>query len=354
MRQTVILSGVVSFIAVNFFPVLIEGRGNVLDASIGRRFGLSEKFGCKTKTRDELTSRIQAGLDSALQSSPSEKSVASVNKSRLQSAAGKTCVSSEDWADFEGDELHSVEVVSALAKSGLDMANDFGRGWKPVNKDVEGALKRLTSLTPSKKFVEELGEDILVWYSNLDDNCYGHELPVIKSRAIIPLSPENFANILMDSSKVRLYNKISQGRTDTRVFQRGIDTVGNFGNGETKIVRNITKPPLTKKLMEFVTLMHARRLSKEDGEDDGYLVVSRAINSKLQRDASQSKGDSANIRSEILLGVNVIRSIPGEPNKSDLVCVTHVNSPIVPKLLAKKLGVKGAFDFIDDIRALSK
>ena len=57
-------------------------------------------------------------------------------------------------------------------------------------------------------------------------------------------------------------------------------------------------------------------------------------------------------RNEILLGVNVLRAVPGEPNKTELTSVTHVYSPMIPQMLAKNAGVKGAVDFVRDIRAL--
>ena len=50
--------------------------------------------------------------------------------------------------------------------------------------------------------------------------------------------------------------------------------------------------------------------------------------------------------------MNLIRNVPGEPNKCEVVAVTHCNSPSVPKMLAGSVGVKGAVDFVRDIRAM--
>ena len=165
-------------------------------------------------------------------------------------------------------------------------------------------------------------------------------------------------------------------------------------DGEAKIVRNVTKPPLSKKLMEFVTLMYARRLKYEDGitagylgggvtsenDDDNaanngsYIVFTRAVSGGRWGTGSGNTGGSSDgvkargggsgdgatneeeemIRSEILLGVNLLRSIPGEPDKTEVTSVTHVYSPSVPTMLAGTVGVKGAVDFIKDIRALCK
>lgn len=229
------------------------------------------------------------------------------------------------------------------------------------------------------------------------DEGYGSNLPLIKTVSVIPLSPKKFAELLMDSDKVQSYNKMSQGRKDIVVFQRGVDTQADSddsaasGNimrstfaldGEAKIVRNVSKPPLSKKLMEFVTLMYARRLkvddnvsagyvgsSVSDADDKSYIVVTRAVSGgrwggpsgtsegvKARGGANEASNtdEEEMIRSEILLGVNLLRTIPGEPEKTEVTAVTHVYSPSVPTMLAGTVGVKGAIDFVKDIRALCK
>jgi hypothetical protein len=131
-------------------------------------------------------------------------------------------------------------------------------------------------------------------------------------------------------------------------------------------------------IVEFVTCMHARKLRVEDvkilsssssstksnlddeivvNDDAGYIVVSRAIvggSSHLFDNTSDGNSGEKLVRNEILLGVNVLRAIPGQPNKTELTSVTHVYSPMIPLLLAKSAGVKGATDFVRDIRALPR
>ena len=252
----------------------------------------------------------------------------------------------------------------------------------------------------------------------ITDQGYGSNLPLVKTISIIPLSPRKFAELLMDSNLVQSYNKMSLGRKDIVVFQQGVDTKGDASSsssssssttttssssssfaldGEAKIVRNVTKPPMSKKLMEFVTLMYARKLNKHDnvnagyfgggplnksnendndnGTGSSYIVVTRAVSggrwsvsnqgqgnnndgvttrggSSHDEENEQKASDEEMTRSEILLGVNLLRSIPGEPNKTEVTAVTHVYSPSVPTMLAGTVGVKGAVDFVKDIRAL--
>ena len=111
-------------------------------------------------------------------------------------------------------------------------------------------------------------DTILIWTAkfNPTTNAYGSQLPIIRTRGIVSnMSPYSIASLLMDSKRVKTYNKMSLGREDDVVFQSGIDTVdGEFGDGESKIVVNLTKPPLVKKLMEFRTMMHARKLRSNE------------------------------------------------------------------------------------------
>jgi hypothetical protein len=92
----------------------------------------------------------------------------------------------------------------------------------------------------------------------------------------------------------------------------------------------------------------------DGGECKGYVVVSRAVVGGGGSFSSEDDriDDEKLVRNEILLGVNVLRAVPGEPDKTELTSVTHVYSPMIPKYLAKSAGVKGATDFVRDIRAM--
>ena len=113
--------------------------------------------------------------------------------------------------------------------------------------------------------------------------------------------------------------------------------------------------------------MHARKLSEKDLQilssnnndpstpTNGYIVVSRAVTGGQWSSSSDSSSDSSsksNVRNEIILGVNILREVPSQPNKTELIAITHVYSPMIPLMLAKNAGVKGAVDFVRDIRSL--
>ncbi len=116
--------------------------------------------------------------------------------------------------------------------------------------------------------------------------------------------------------------------------------------------------------------MHARKSRREDFSllcpnnnhnlipTEGYIVVSRAVTGGKWNAGEKSNNSNIHngekfVRNEILLGVNILKAVPGEPNKTELTSVTHVYSPMIPLMLAKNAGVKGAVDFVRDIRALS-
>jgi len=134
---------------------------------------------------------------------------------------------------------------------------------------------------------------------------------------------------------------------------------------------------MSKRNMELITFMHARRLRYNDnvgpgilggdnvGEEsngvDGWVVVSRAVsggkwgtvdanqannninnnnnnnsNNKNNGNDNEDNDNDKPIRSEILIGINLMRSVPNNPNQTELTSITHVRSPSVPIMLAGK------------------
>ena len=271
------------------------------------------------------------------------------------------------WKSLTGREFFFPSTLTGLIQTGIKTVlpqSDEFIDWSPADTKT----KKLFELNDNQAIRNALeDDDVLVWVGKFKDEGHGSHLPIVKTTSILPLSPKDMASLLMDSSKVQSYNKMSLGRNDEVIFQQGINTEADGPesgalaiDGEAKIVRNLTKPPLSKKLMEFVTVMYARRLKPEDNVgvgimggdyEDGYAVISRAVSGGKWGGISEEGEESERTRSEILLGMNLIRTVPGEANKSEVTAVTHCNSPSVPKMLAKTVGVKGAVDFVRDIRA---
>ena len=193
---------------------------------------------------------------------------------------------------------------------------------------------------------------INIWVGRACHRDYqGSHLPIIKSQSIVPLTPRELAELLLDSTRVQTYNKWSLGRTDVWVK-----------DALTKIVKNRTKPPVGSKPLVSITLMHARPVVVHNpssaatalpstvppDHDDGaaWIAVSRAIGGTQFCDSA----DADCGRSDILLGINLLE--PHGDDESLVTAITHVQTSIVPTLLAEKLGVKGAIHFVKDLRAL--
>jgi hypothetical protein len=326
------------------------------------------------------------------------------------------------WEALTGKEFYFPSVISNLVQTSLNllaMGTCDDVEWKAADSNTRkllleleedeehgGAISSSEDEHDGHVLTEALVNEgqVMVWLGKFTKSGgHGGHLPLVKTTSVLPLSPKDMACLLMDSNRVKSYNKMSLGRSDVVVFQNGVTTAAQEGgfalDGEAKIVRNVTKPPLTKKLMDFVTFMYARRLTEADGvsagmlggggqggkgggssssstknppqdEEDhhGYIVVSRAVSggqwSGRKSPVEQPRGGGSTssstkeeeqgeiIRSEILLGVNVLRCVPGEPHMTEVTAITHVYSPSVPTMLAGKVGVKGAIDFVRDIRDL--
>jgi hypothetical protein len=157
----------------------------------------------------------------------------------------------------------------------------------------------------------------------------------------------------MDSSRVGEYNKMSQGRNDILYIQKGIDTTADESDygipGEAKIVKSLNKPPLIRRKIEMLSLIYARRLEHADG----YLVVSRSV----WEDSSATPQSLAKdtIRSEILLGVNILRPVVGPAGTQycEMTTITHTHtSGVVPDALLRKMGPGQAAKFLEEIQAV--
>ena len=135
--------------------------------------------------------------------------------------------------------------------------------------------------------------------------------------------------LLVDSDRIAEYNKYSKGRTD-------IEHLGSH----TKIVRNRTLPPLTKKAHEFCTIMHV--IKKDDGSQ--VMLTRFTEHAKVPRSSNY-------VRSEIILGVTEVRPHPSNPNYSQFTTVSQVKTAGVPLFVAEQFSVKGVVDFIKNLES---
>eukprot|EP00978_Attheya_sp_CCMP212_P019807 scaffold55935_cov43-Attheya_sp.AAC.1 len=163
---------------------------------------------------------------------------------------------------------------------------------------------------------------------------------------------------------------MSVGRTDELMMQTGVQTPAQKSphgiKGEIKIIKSRSKPPILQKQIEMLSVIHARELQTECEGMDGYLVASRALWEDLKTHDSSVVHKLSNtgtgtgtagpksIRTEMLLGVNLIRPLEGLQNDGycEFTTVTHVYSPSFPQGIVKRMPPSVASNFIQDIQNL--
>lgn len=184
--------------------------------------------------------------------------------------------------------------------------------------------------------------EILIWNGSVDkkhNNGYGHDWPVVKARGIVPAPPRDVAKFLWDSSNVAKYNNMSVGRHDGTIFQEGIDTLAKdspYGfPGCAKILRSYNKVKLVPRVLEMVSILHARPLDEQvtgsTAVPGGYIIVNRSIwenDSGANEEPALSNAIAKNklVRSEMLLGVQLLRPLNGGKH-CEITTVTHAVVP---------------------------
>jgi hypothetical protein len=240
-------------------------------------------------------------------------------------------------------------AVAALAKIGLQSALDrqmwtagdaktksleaVPSGWHECTWKAGGCVEKISN---------SRADAVLVWTGNFQHGHYGSQLPAVRTAGFIQMSAAALTELLVDSARCAEYNKLSVGRTDILVLQEKMNKLGPFG-GITKVMKSESRPPLLRKTLQFISILHATELL--DGS--GYLIVSRAVTTPEELKPKLSHV----LKSEILMGVNIIKRVEGDDNRCLIVTVNHIRSPMVPMMIAKRLGLQAAVNFIQDLRA---
>jgi hypothetical protein len=255
---------------------------------------------------------------------------------------------------------HDIKtVLDALTQVGYAIATDESGRFVPVQNTAGLLAKSRPPVDPSwpvQPWQSVGGSDTLVWIGNAGHKGPGHDLPVVKARGNIPAAPRKVIGLIMDSSRVKEYNKMAQGRKDLVVLQEGIDTPRQGSDhciaGEAKIVQSLNKPPLIRRSIEMLSLLHARKLDGSGNAGHSYIAVSRSV---WEDAAGTTKESKDSVRGEMLLGVNLLRAIPGSKEDEihcELTTISHVHTTAVPQMLAQKMAPQHAVNFINSIRSL--
>ncbi len=146
---------------------------------------------------------------------------------------------------FTGRELFYPETIDALVKTGLKISLLPSSSSSETHVDWVGERNTDKFLKDHRQYLHDhhrhhqgewykalhSSQEVLVWVGKFSirrggssgvEEYYGAELPIIKTTSIVHQSPKYLAELLMDSSRVRMYNKMSLGRTDIQVLQTGV------------------------------------------------------------------------------------------------------------------------------------
>lgn len=266
----------------------------------------------------------------------------------------------EEWVALDNGAGAAAPIapyaVAALASFGHKTAmnqtmwKSEGKTDRMLNNSGWGDIVWQTS--GKIKIPQDFEEEVMVWTGNFVHGKYGSDLPAIRSTGIVNMSPKALCDLLSDSGRVKEYNKMSLGRTDLLVLQDNLDeeqaTPGPFGRSITKVMISESQPPLIRRNLQFVSILHATAL--EDG--GGYLIVTRAV-TQASDGGGATTASVDFLRSEILIGVNVIRPIEGHDDRCLMINVNHIRTPMVPLFIGKRIGLAAAPGFIRDLRSIN-
>ena len=263
--------------------------------------------------------------------------------------------------DFVFFDHNVINILTKLSKLGFEVATDETKRFEPT-RDTERLLARYESKDlkdnslqdwPIKTWHAVHGKDVLIWTGGVNHDGFGSDWPVCKARAIVQAPSRVLLDYLMDNSKVKEYNSMSQGRKDVLVIQDDVDMLASesrYGfSGHCRIVKTLNKPRLLPTTIEMISLNYTQPL---EIAPNSYMMVQRSV---FEDDSGEHKGSNKNtIRSEMLLGVVLIRPADPDDNTCELTNVTHVYSPGVPEMLAKRVAPSQASSMVQAIQSVFK
>jgi hypothetical protein len=264
-----------------------------------------------------------------------------------------------------GDEHITKDALSQLVQRGVEMASsnpavDFdctsmhqmGKSgtieieWKPESK-TKREMMVLNSLSQSD-FFNALRSKVLIWSGKYRGPKYhGSENTLFMARGVVNGSPRQFTSMLWDSSRTREYNNYCLGRKDVVVINDEFSNGGIYG---AKVIKSETQVPFTSLSVFLSAVMHARALG--DRAENGYMIFSRSLNTgRAGHHVTKQDGVDQGNKNEIILGVNIMRPVPGHADLTDLISVSQVSVSMVPPFLAFRIGMMGVEDFFKNVRA---
>lgn len=239
-------------------------------------------------------------------------------------------------------------AIQALVQRATTVALFQEQDWNPDSSTVallrknEGSWMTNTFDSDAKMVLHQEDakhEPTLVWSRYLKDVTTGSDLPVIRAASILPnITAYEMAKLLLDDARAQEYNPACLERVTSREYSTSADST-------TKRITT-TSQPIKHTTVTVTNLIHCEPLkiyeSKIDGksqpeEEQDYIIVTRSLHD-----------DNHTSSAEVLLSVTILRNLS---NKSCIiVTVNHMISSMLPKLLAHRLGMTAAKQFIGQLQ----
>lgn len=341
--------------AVRHQSVTVDHDGNLETPPIALSTEVSES--CLVDVANTAPRRLSQSnkCSSFMRANDLDLDYSSTTSSLSVSMHSLSCPTSPLHKHLSVEELYFLDnnvglLLESLFQLGYQVATDESNRFQ-ATRETQRILQNF-NIGAGKSGAETMRDSVLTWIGSVNHDGVGHDWPVTKARGIVATTPRELLCFLLDSGQVQRYNKMSQGRDDVVVLQEGIDTTAGESEygfaGTAKIVRALVKPKMLPKTIEMVSLLYAKPLLLEH-DDDSYMIVSRSV---WEDDSviPTSSSSSNLIRSEMLLGVQLVRPVAG--GCCELTTITHVLSPGVPAAMAKRLAPNNATKMIREIQAL--
>jgi hypothetical protein len=191
-------------------------------------------------------------------------------------------------------------------------------------------------------------DDIYMWTGAVPHKGFGHDWPVVKARTVVRSSPRALLDFFLDSSQIKKYNKMCQGREEVLVLQKGFETTADESQygiaGDVRILRILNKPKLLNKTIEVLSVWYSKPLENAPGS---YMTVNRSV---FEDDSGRHKASDEDrmLRSEMVLGVTLLRPTPN--GHCEMTTITRVFSPGVPEIMAKRFAPGTSATMLRDIQ----
>ena len=324
----------------------------------------SEKEAFLDRLRIDPTTGEKQQLDRKASSSDVSKSLLRVSDLNIQTDSGDKLFYVDLSPDFANEQLTS-KAFEALLREGLalvSMGTDYAQSngmdmtkWKPEG-ETRKLLKMKETMTDAAAYLL-LEQHALVWSGTFKSGKYRDlDAPLFLSRGVVPGSPREIFELLCDSSRTTEYNRFCLGRSDLLVIQDDKTPNPEERVKVIKVVKSETRVPLTSLSVTMSTLMYGLQLDDEDNVNDdiereSYIIVSRSLTSGVAGYHCDCNRVERDVKNEITWGVNLMRSVPQNPNATDLVNMSQVNSSFVPRFLTHRVGMMAVENSFNAMRS---